>query len=291
MRIMAAECPICTSPMRPGKHPWLSVCTECRFLQAEAPPSAPVGAVAEDLRREALEDPRKAVAQETLDLLEPIRRRAAQPPRLLDVGCGHGWFVAAAAERGWNARGIEPDADLATAAAERGLTVACASFPAGVSGEDRYDVVSFNDVLEHLDDVRGALSRAADLLTPGGVVVVSLPWSTGALYRLANALDSLGWHGPFDRLWQRRFPSPHLSYFTSPQVDALARSLGFRVSHRRHFPAVRAKGLWARVGYDSGASLPVRAVQYAGVLALVPLLRVLPRDSGTVLLTRAVDDA
>ena len=56
---------------------------------------------------------------------EHVRHLSLRPgrPRLLDVGCGEGEFVAEMASLGWDAEGIDPTADAVDAARGRGVRV------------------------------------------------------------------------------------------------------------------------------------------------------------------------
>jgi hypothetical protein len=48
---------------------------------------------------------------------------------LLEVGCAHGWFLAAAGRRGYAATDIEPDALVAAQAINQGYDVTIGYFP------------------------------------------------------------------------------------------------------------------------------------------------------------------
>ncbi|MDH0866846.1 class I SAM-dependent methyltransferase [Mitsuaria sp. GD03876] len=99
-------------------------------------------------------------------------------PRLLDVGCNTGAFGEAvkAARPGTEVWGVEPDAGAAERAGHHLDHVMQGYFGAGLTlPEGHFDVIVFNDVLEHMPDPWAALNHAAPLLAPGGQVVVSLP--------------------------------------------------------------------------------------------------------------------
>jgi SAM-dependent methyltransferase len=213
-----------------------------------------------------------ATILDALDRLRPGRGR------LLDVGSAHGWFLRAAARRGWNAVGIEPDPAIARAAREAGLDVRVGTFPDAVKPGDRFDAVTFNDVFEHLPDVHAALRSTGQALVPGGLLIVNLPDARGPFLRTARALSRLGFHGPLERLWQKGFPSPHLSYFTAPLLRRLAGQHRFRRVAGSRLPAIALRGLWSRLRYDRRASVSASAVVYAGACALLPLLALLPPD-------------
>ena len=84
-------------------------------------------------------------------------------------------------------------------------------------------------------------------LREGGLLVLNLPSSSGAVFRAATLLDRIGLHGPLDRLWQRGFPSPHLSYFDPDGLASLAARHGFREVHRSDLATVALGGLWKRL--------------------------------------------
>ena len=106
--------------------------------------------------------------------------------RILDVGCGDGLLLDRLAPWG-HAEGIEPDATtLSPAAAARHIHLG--PFDASFRPAAPFDLVLFLDVLEHLDDPVAALTRARELLRPGGAVFVSVP-AFPALWTRHDALN------------------------------------------------------------------------------------------------------
>lgn len=106
---------------------------------------------------------------------------AGQPtgriPRLLDVGAGIGVFPAAMKAAGWEVFAVEPDPrtakHLREAAGVEAHTVRIESLDRGTVG--RFDAITFNKVLEHVEDPVGMLAAARALLAPGGFVYVEVP--------------------------------------------------------------------------------------------------------------------
>lgn len=99
-------------------------------------------------------------------------------PRLLDVGCNTGAFGEAVKQSrpGTEVWGVEPDGGAAERARRHLDRVFQGFFDDGLSlPAGHFDVISFNDVLEHMPDPWAALLHARPLLAPDGVVVVSLP--------------------------------------------------------------------------------------------------------------------
>ncbi|MGO4222704.1 class I SAM-dependent methyltransferase [Lysobacter sp. TAF61] len=234
----------------------------------------------EDAREQALRPLRENNFDTLLDwTLQHLGQRDAKAgkPRLLEVGCAHGWFIEKAA-RSFDVIGIEPDAAVATRTLARGLPVRRGYFPGTLADGEMFDVIVFNDVLEHIPSVGEALRHCVRHLNPAGVVVVNAPDRRGALYRLSTWLVRLGMSGPFDRLWQKGLPSPHLYYFDSRSLASVARSAGLEVVASRRLPSLTARGLYSRIRCAGDVPVAKALLLAAGVLPLVPLLHALPSD-------------
>ena len=97
--------------------------------------------------------------------------------RVLDVGCHTGYFGAAINMRfGAEVWGVEPNQKTAIVARERLFRVHNADFSDELDLPDRYfDLITFNDVLEHIPDPWASLKIAASKLTSDGFVLVSVP--------------------------------------------------------------------------------------------------------------------
>jgi SAM-dependent methyltransferase len=93
------------------------------------------------------------------------------PGRVLDVGCGGGWFLKTASERGWKAIGV----DLSPAAVRHarealGVDARVGSLEAQGFEPGSFDLVTLWNVIEVLPDPLGTVRAARDLLPPGGAL-------------------------------------------------------------------------------------------------------------------------
>lgn len=273
------ECPICLAGFRQGLAAWLLRCPGCGFerstLTEQIADPRSRAAIDETARAEALHALRARNFRTTMRVLDKLR---PQRGSLLDIGCGHGWFLRAAADSGWRAVGIEPDPEVARLAARSAPEVRIGSFPSALKPAEKFDVISFNDVFEHLSDVGGALQACAAALRAGGLLVINLPDARGVFYRLARLLARARVPGPLERLWQKGFPSPHLSYFSAPLLRRLAAKHGFHPTYGARLPSVALSGLWSRVRYDRRSTLAGSALAWTATCALLPALRLLPSD-------------
>lgn len=94
--------------------------------------------------------------------------------KILDVGCGDGLFFEDL--RRWGEpSGVETDPSIVTAEGRRGGTIHVTRFDGDFQPGERYGLILMLDVLEHLDDDRAAVARAAELLVPGGRFVATVP--------------------------------------------------------------------------------------------------------------------
>jgi SAM-dependent methyltransferase len=273
------SCPVCGGGLAQDLEPWLFRCRACGFQRSSlaeriANPAAHE-AIDERARADALGDLRQRNIRAILEALGRLRPRRG---RLLDVGSAHGWFLRAAAAEGWRAVGIEPDGEMARIALGEGNEVRAGMFPAALRDGETFDAITFNDVFEHLPDVEDALRSCKRALVPGGLLAINLPDARGPFHRLARLLARLGVRAPLERLWQKGFPSPHLSYFTAPLLRRLALKHGFASAHRARLASVELRGLWARLRYDRSAGVLGSVAVFAGTCALLPILRVLPSD-------------
>lgn len=116
-------------------------------------------------------------------VLDELIPRKEHPGRALDIGCGAGGGILRLMQVGWKVDGVEWDptavevARRVTRCAIRSGDFRTVDIPVAT-----YDLVLMHHVLEHLDDPMGGLLRAAELLAPGGrlVVVYPNPNSVGA---------------------------------------------------------------------------------------------------------------
>lgn len=271
-------CIVCGQAKVAGLTPWHAFCNQCGYESAAlagAINAAPDGQLDEQQREAGL----KALRQENFRVIVDIARRHARPGarRLLDVGCAHGWFLETAAGQ-FDVLGVEPDENVGRRTAARGLPVREGYFPDVLADGETFDVIVFNDVIEHIPAIDAALDACHERLSPEGILILNLPSSKGFFYRLSKLFAGVGWRSPFDRLWQKDLPSPHVHYFAPANLELLLSRHGFRQVHAQELPSLRAKGLLERMrctGTTTGLAL---YLQYLAVLCAIPVLRAFPSD-------------
>ncbi len=151
-----------------------------------------------------------------------LSRHFAEPGRVLDIGCGSGAVLDSFKRLGWSTAGVEPGDRAAARAREAGHAVVTGGFPETLP-PGPFELVVFVHSLEHLASPVGALSTAARLLSPGGLIFVATPNAGGRLARRAGA----DW-------WQLDAPR-HLVVLSRAGLEAAARPAGLRVArHHTH---------------------------------------------------------
>lgn len=159
--------------------------------------------------------------------------------RFLDVGCGAGAFgFNMKSEFGCEAWGIEIVADMADLAKERldhVDTGDCIELLPGLP-ESHFDLVVYADVLEHLVKPEVALEFTKRILTPGGVVVASIP-----NIRHWPSFKRLLLHGDFPMEEEGIFDATHVHFFTARSIRSFFEKHGWQV--------VRLEGINAYVSF------------------------------------------
>jgi hypothetical protein len=122
------------------------------------------------------------------------------------------------------------------------------------------------------------VSSRNERLSDGGILVLNLPSSRGFFYRLSRLFARVGLPGPFERMWQKDLPSPHVHYFNASNLATLVGRHDFTLLQSFTLPSLRASGLMERLSFVGKVSRPVLYAQYLGALCVIPLLRVFPSD-------------
>jgi SAM-dependent methyltransferase len=271
--------------MQSMRYDWLLVCPQCGLQASDLIPnisSGELGAeIDEESREVGLNTSRIVNGGRLLDAFQ----EEIESGTLLDVGCGPGFFLSLAKERGFEVTGVEPDPNMASAGVRLGLTVYSGFFPDAVP-DKTFDVIILNDVLEHIPDLSGVFAGFRKHTSKGGLLVLNCPNRLGALYRLASAFDRLGFGGSFKRMWQLGLPSPHVWYFTPAQLRELGEKEGFVFVKTVQLETLSRHGLYKRISYVRGQRNLYNLITFAFIWCSLPILSLLPSDLGVVVLRK-----
>jgi 2-polyprenyl-3-methyl-5-hydroxy-6-metoxy-1,4-benzoquinol methylase len=107
-------------------------------------------------------------------LLDPIREERASG-KLLDFGCGAGWFVRLASDHGFDAHGIDVNPQLIEEGGDRLDLETLEQGDEESVPQDEFDVVTAFSVIEHVRDPFDLLETLAGALTDDGILVLKFP--------------------------------------------------------------------------------------------------------------------
>lgn len=147
-----------------------------------------------------------------LDTFEPYRKTN----KLIDVGCGIGYFLEVAKKRGWEIYGTEFTEEAVKICEDKG-----ANMQLGVLDPDNYDSESFDvicsfEVIEHINNPRVELGNFNKLLRTGGLVYCTTP-NFNAVERFQLGAD-----------WNVIGYPEHLSYYTPKTLKRVFAESGFQ---------------------------------------------------------------
>jgi len=142
-------------------------------------------------------------------------RAKSRGARVLEVGCGLGYFTFAMLRAGFDAFGVDVSTEaIASAIRNYGKHYAVKSLAELKADSRRYDVVVMNQLIEHLVDVHSFVSNAVELLARGGDLVITTP-------------NKSAFPGA---QWETDLPPVHLWWFSENSMHLLARRHGCAVT-------------------------------------------------------------
>jgi len=191
--VRVQSCPVCgsekSSPLRPRADGVMVLrCDACSMGFVERHP-ADLGLLYSD---EYYSQPENgaasgyedydAVAAHSLGWVESFIRLLRRSGRVLDVGCANGYLLDRLGA-GFQRFGIEVNDEMARKCRAKGIDIIgsdiCDSATAAAY-RGSFDVVTAIATLEHLVDIRGALQRIRELLSPEGAFVFEVPLLSGS---------------------------------------------------------------------------------------------------------------
>lgn len=214
---MHHTCLICSStflkPLKGYEKAHLCQCSNCGFVFAQKVPTS-----------EELEEHYKGYGRndylspitikryhELMDQMEPYRKTN----KLLDVGCGIGYFLEVAKERGWEVYGTEYTDEAVSICEEKGIKMQKGKLDPKYYDAESFDVITSFEVIEHINNPLEELGNFSSLLRKGGVVYVTTPNFNSLLrYRLKAAYNVI------------TYPE-HLSYYTPKTLKRVFKQSGF----------------------------------------------------------------
>lgn len=211
------DCILCGSTnlheLKGYEFAWLTRCGDCGMVFSSRNPSL-----------SELEEYYKGYGRN--DYLSPVTIKryhqildgfeaARKTNKLIDVGCGIGYFLEVAKERGWDVYGTEYTDKAIEICEAKGITM-----HKGVLNPDNYDLESFDvitsfEVVEHINQPNIEIANFNRLLRKDGILYITTPNFNSLLrYYLKGKYNVIGW-------------PEHLSYYTPSTLEKLMKKHGF----------------------------------------------------------------
>ena len=141
--------------------------------------------------------------------------------RVLDIGCGFGQSLGYHADRGCEVWGVESDENVKRIAKCRGFNVRIGVFDSADFPKAYFDVVTLDQVIEHMRDPAATMAGVQTVLKPGGIAILSTPNPDGWGARVFRRYW-INWHAPYHlHLFSRRSME-----ITAERAELECKSLG-----------------------------------------------------------------
>lgn len=278
---MSANCPLCNQVVKLQYKLISNVysCSNCGLFVAPAVRFNYdfVSELDEDVRQDAL----KALRYENFNtIINHIKCNFPHAKKGLEIGSSYGWFLDVARSHNMECIGVEPEKTLFEIARRRGFEVIEGFFPQDFPEElTGFDFIIFNDVLEHIPDVKSTMAKCYDLLNPNGILIVNLPISSGVLYSIANMIYHLGNKSIMNRFWQFNFHSPHYYYFNKKSFKKMADLHNLDIVGYHKLKVIDIDSLDNRIKMDKTSNIIQKMAKW-GIKLMMPFLNFLPEDIG-----------
>jgi len=214
---MIKICPVCLSPDQLKLDAYrkfhLTKCINCKLVYSDRiPTTAELVAHYQKYNRNSSISP--LTIKKYHQLLGEFRAYYSHG-KILDVGCGSGFFLKEANQLGWDATGTEFGENSVTHCRNLNLNVYEGSIESLAFETGHFDVVTSFEVIEHLSDPLTHMQELYRILRPGGLLYMTTPnFNSISRYLIKDKWSVLS------------YPE-HLSYFNAHSLDFALRNSGF----------------------------------------------------------------
>jgi 2-polyprenyl-3-methyl-5-hydroxy-6-metoxy-1,4-benzoquinol methylase len=195
------------------KFAHLCKCSSCGFVFAQKIPS--VDELEEHYKKYTRNDYLSPITikryNEILDSFESYRKTN----KIIDVGCGVGYFLEEAKKRGWDVYGTEYTDQAIEICMKKGISMQKGIFSSNNYEKNSFDIITSFEVIEHINNPIEEISNFNKILRQGGLLYLTTP-NFNSIERFILK----------DRYNVICYPE-HLSYYTKSTLGKLMKSQGF----------------------------------------------------------------
>ena len=194
------------------------ICNNCGFIYVNRVPSRSY--LNNFYRNFDYHDIKKAeivIRRDAQRSLQKIDQFVTKPVKLLDVGCGRGFFLDEARKRGWEVSGIDYSNRVINYATNFLKLIAQRANIFTFKSKQKFDVVTLNQVIEHVSNPNKLIKQCYRLLKSTGIIYIATPNISSISAKIAKE--------NFDYI----IPPEHLGFFNNKTLSLVLIQNGFRV--------------------------------------------------------------
>lgn len=204
-------------------------CTKCGLLRTSPTPILDMPEIYEEdsvsTSHEKNIELWKSFSNEIIIKLIPYKKSG----KFLDIGCNIGVLVHVAKEAGFDAQGI----DLSQSAVDFGKEKFGVSLKKerleNISGDNIFDVIVMNHVIEHIPDLRDFSSHIHRLLKPDGIFLSVCPNAESGIAKTLNILNKRKSGKGANWYWYGYLPEQHVWQFGPRSLKKVLKQCGFNI--------------------------------------------------------------
>ncbi len=247
------NCPLCNSKQfekfwaMPGYK--LARCLECSFVWDFSPPENVLSQYDKNYFQN--QNPKGGYANyfEGMNInkrtfyerIRNINNKVRRKENMLDVGSALGDSLIEAKALGWkNVYGVELSEYAANESRKRGLNIKTGTLKKAAFPLNYFDVVTLQDVIEHVKDPRVELAEVYRILKPKGIIFIVTPDISGFWAKLLG------------KWWYHYKPGEHIMYFSQKTLRKLLENIGFKnIETRRTYHVMSFEYILNRLRFYS----------------------------------------
>jgi SAM-dependent methyltransferase len=178
--------------------------------------------------------------------------------RILDIGCGRGYFLLACRQKGYAVEGVDVSADTASYVnSVLNIAVHLGSVDSLALPDASYDVITLWHSLEHTADPNVYMENARRWLKDDGILVVDVPNHEGFDARKIGGKWAQ-WDLPF-----------HFYHFTPHSLETLLGLHGFDIVRRKSYLSEYVKGKLEKAAIPGALARIIARLYTGGSYAVV----------------------
>jgi SAM-dependent methyltransferase len=174
--------------------------------------------------------------------------------RLLDLGCGPGYFLGHLQQKGINYKGLELAKFLVDICKQKGLNVSDSMLED--EPDSAYNTITLFDVLEHLKDPVDLFKSLNAKLEKGGYVLAYTPNIHSLAYHLMREDQTT------------LAPYQHLGFYNEKSLEYLAKKTGFSI-HNIDYYGLDIMDYFYMKSFQDGVNYNEKLIDFASIMQAV----------------------